>query len=290
MNSKTVLVTGASTGIGRATVIHMDRLGWDVYAGVRKEADGEALRKESSPRLTPIIIDVADGASIEATEKLVAEATGSAGLGGLVNNAGITVQGPLEYLALDEMRKQLEVNVVGQLAVTQAFLPLIRKGHGRIVFMSSIAGRARSLPLVAPYSASKRALEAIGESLQDELSPWDIKISLVEPGSIATEIWDKGDATFDEILDALPPEGKDRYLTAANNGRKLAKATGNRGIPPERVAEKVAHALTSSRPRFRYLVGNDAKARALIEPLVPSKVRSKATKRMLFGKDSPKTK
>ena len=286
MSSKTVLVTGASTGIGRATVLYMDRLGWDVYAGVRKDSDGEALRKESSARLTPVIIDVADAASIEAAAKTVTEATGDAGLGGLVNNAGITVQGPLEYLPLDDLRKQLEVNVVGQIAVTQAFLPLIRKGHGRVVFMSSIAGRSRSLPLVAPYSASKRALEALGESLQDELSPWDIKISLVEPGSIATEIWDKGDSTFNEILESLPEEGKKRYEGAAQKGRKLAAATGRRGIPPERVAEKVAHALTSSHPRFRYLVGNDAKARAFLEPLIPAKVRSKATKRMLFGKDS----
>ena len=286
MSSKTVLVTGASTGIGRATVLHMDRLGWDVYAGVRKDADAEALRKDSSARLTPVIIDVADAASIEAAAKSIEEATGSAGLGGLVNNAGITVQGPLEYLPLDDLRKQLEVNVVGQVAVTQAFLPSIRKGHGRIVFMSSIAGRSRSLPLVAPYSASKRALEAIGESLQDELSPWDIKISLVEPGSIATEIWEKGDSSFDDLLESLPPEGRERYGAAAHKGRKLASATGKRGIPPERVAEKVAHALTSSRPRFRYLVGNDAKARAFLEPLIPAKVRSKATKRMLFGKDS----
>lgn len=287
MNSKTVLVTGASTGIGRASVLHMDRLGWDVYAGVRKESDGDALAKEGSPRLTPVILDVTDSATIEAAAKSIGEATGSAGLGGLVNNAGITVQGPLEYLALDDMRKQLEVNVVGQLAVTQAFLPLIRKGTGRIVFMSSIAGRARALPLVGPYSASKRALEAVAEGLEDELLPWDIKVSLIEPGSVATGIWEKGDSTFDELVAALPPEGRERYEKAANKGRKLAMATGKRGIPPEKVAEKVGHALTSQHPHFRYLVGKDAKARTFLEPLVPGWLRSKGVKRLLYGgKDS----
>ena len=284
MNSKTVLITGASTGIGRASARHMDRLGWDVFAGVRKETDGDALAKEASSRLTPVILDVTDSATIEAAAKSIGEATGSAGLGGLVNNAGITVQGPLEYLSLDEMRKQLEVNVVGQLAVTQAFLPLIRKGKGRLVFMSSIAGRARALPLVGPYSASKRALEAIGEGLHDELLPWDIKVSLIEPGSVATEIWEKGDSTFDELIEALPPEGRERYEKAAHKGRKLAAATGRRGIPPERVADKVAHALTSQHPRFRYLVGIDAKARALVEPLIPGSLRKKGVKRMLYGK------
>ena len=287
MGVKSVLVTGASTGIGRATALHMDRLGWDVYAGVRKERDGEALEKESSDRLTPVIVDVADGASIEAAVKTVTEASAGTGLGGLVNNAGITVQGPLEYLPIDELRTQFEVNVVGQVAVTQAFLPLIRKGRGRLVFMSSIAGRTRALPLIGPYSSSKRALEAIGEAFQDELAPWDIKVSLIEPGSIATEIWEKGDATFDDLIAALPPEGRERYEKAANKGRKLAAASGRRGIPAERVAEKVAHALTSPRPRSRYLVGADAKARAVVEPLVPSKVRRRATKKMLFGGNDP---
>ena len=284
MGSKTCLVTGASTGIGRATALHMDRLGWDVYAGVRKEVDGEALKSEGSSRLIPVIIDVADGASIRAAAETVDKATAGLGLGGLVNNAGITVQSPLEYLDIDELRKQLDVNVTGQVAVTQAFLPAIRKARGRIVFMSSIAGRARALPLIGPYSASKRALEALAEALQDELAPWDIKVALIEPGSIATPIWDKGDATFDDIVDGLPEEGRERYQRAMDKGRELAAQTGRRGIPPERVAEKVARALTAARPRFRYLVGADAQARARVEPLVPSWVRTRATKRMLFGK------
>ena len=287
MGTKSVLVTGASTGIGRSTALHMDRLGWDVYAGVRKDSDAEALDAAGSSRLTPVIIDVADGASIEAAAKTVSEVTGASGLGGLVNNAGITVQGPLEYLSLDDLRSQFEVNVVGQVAVTQAFLPLIRKGKGRLVFMSSIAGRTRALPLVGPYSASKRALEAIAEAYQDELAPWDIKVSSIEPGSIATEIWAKGDETFDDILNSLPAEGRARYEKAAHKGRKLAAATGRRGISPEKVAAKVAHTLTSSRPHSRYLVGNDAKARAFVEPLIPRPVRRRATKKMLFGDEVP---
>ena len=190
---RSVVITGCSTGIGRASALRMDSIGWRVFAGVRKEADAESLSKAGSSRLVPLILDVADQATIDASRKTVASELVDGALHGLVNNAGITVQGPLEYLPLDEMRKQMEVNVTGQIAVTQAFLPYLRTARGRIVFMSSIAGRAPALPFIAPYSASKKALEAIGESLKVELMADGIGVSLIEPGSIATEIWEKGD-------------------------------------------------------------------------------------------------
>ena len=288
MSSTSVVVTGASTGIGRACALRMDQKGWTVYAGVRKHADAESLAREASPRLVPVMLDVTDEAAIADTVRRVDEATGQGGLGGLVNNAGITVQGPLEYLPVEDLRHQLEVNVVAQIAVTQAFLPALRRAGGRIVFMSSIAGRAGALPLIGPYSASKRALEALAESLRAELLPWDIKVALVEPGSIATPIWDKGDETFDDLVGALPPEGKKRYEEALERGRSIAAATGRRGIPAERVADRVEHALVSTRPRFRYLVGADAKARAYVEPVVPTWARDKTLMRMLHGKGGPK--
>ena len=284
MSSRTVLVTGASTGIGRACALHLDHLGWNVFAGVRKEADGRALGRDASARLVAVKLDVTDPASIEESVGRVADATGAKGLNGLVNNAGVTVQGPLEYLDLDDLRNQFEVNVIGQIAVTQAFLPALRQAApeaGRIVFMSSIAGRASALPLIGPYSASKRALEALAESLRSELLPWNIGVSLVEPGSIATPIWEKGDETVDAIIEDLPEEGKARYERALLRERDLATQTGKRGIPPERVAAKVEHALTAQRPHFRYLVGADAKARAFMEPAVPTWVRDKAVGRML---------
>lgn len=284
MISEAVVVTGASTGIGRACALRMDQRGWTVFAGVRKQADGESLARAASDRLVPVMLDVTDDEAIAETTTRVEEAVGNAGLGGLVNNAGITVQGPLEYLPVEDLRKQFDVNVTAQLAVTQAFLPALRRAKGRIVFMSSISGRAGALPLIGPYSASKRALEALAESLRGELLPWDIKVVLIEPGSIATPIWAKGDATFDDLVASLPPEGRERYGQALERGRKIGAETGRRGIPPERVADKVEHALVSTRPRIRYLVGVDAKARAYVEPVVPTWARDKALMRMLYGK------
>lgn len=281
MAGKTVVITGSSTGIGRACALHLDKLGWTVFAGVRKEADAKDLAKGASARLVPLILDVADQETIDESVRRVVEATGERGLDGLVNNAGITIQGPLEYLPIEDLRRQFDVNVSGQIAVTQAFLPALRTATGRIVLMSSISGRAESLPFIGPYAASKRALEALGEALRAEMLPWGIHVSLVEPGSVATPIWEKGDATFDDLVDALPPEGKERYETALGRARVVAKKTGERGVEPEHVAEKVAHALTSNRPRFRYLVGADARAQRYLLPTVPRRVRDLGISKLL---------
>ena len=186
-----VVVTGSSTGIGRACALGLDRAGFAVYAGVRKAEDGDALRA-AAPRLEPLIVDVTDGEAIAAAAERVREATGGR-LAGLVNNAGVAVAAPVEGVALDELRRQLEVNVVGQVAVTQAFLAMIRAARGRIVFMSSIGGR-NALPFVSPYNASKHAIEAIGDSLRQEMRPFGVEVSIIEPGSVATPIWDKSTA------------------------------------------------------------------------------------------------
>jgi NAD(P)-dependent dehydrogenase (short-subunit alcohol dehydrogenase family) len=280
-----IVITGASTGIGRACALHLDGKGHRVFAGVRKDADGESLQADATGRLTSVLIDVTDGDSIAAAAKVVGDEVGAGGLQGLVNNAGIAVSGPLEYLPVEDLRKQLEVNVIGQIAVTQAFMPLIRAGRGRIVNMGSVAGRSPSAPLIGPYAASKMAMEALTDSLRLELARWDIPVSIIEPGSIATPIWDKSGPDFDHLTDAMPEEGEERYGKLIEVGRKIAAAANRRGIPPEKVAKAVEHALTSSRPRTRYLVGKDAQVRARVESLIPDKLRDKIVARVLRERD-----
>jgi NAD(P)-dependent dehydrogenase (short-subunit alcohol dehydrogenase family) len=264
-----VLVTGCSTGIGRATTLRLDRLGWEVFAGLRREEDAASLRAECSERLRPVRIDVTDEESIAAAAEEIGEATGGR-LDGLVNNAGIAVPGPLETLPLEDFRRQLEVNLTGQLAVTQATLPLLREARGRIVLISSIGGRI-ALPFNGPYSVSKFGLEALGDVLRQELEPSGIRVSLIEPGSIATPIWDKGAREADEIEQRADPRQEELYGERIDAFRRVARKTGERGIEPDKVAERVEHALTAARPKTRYLVGLDAQVRARIRAVLPDR-------------------
>ena len=266
-----VVITGASTGIGRACAVRLDSLGYRVFAGVRKTADGDALRAATSQRLTPVHIDVTDGASITAARETIGQQLGDAGLRGLVNNAGIGVGGPLEFIDLDDLRRQFEVNVFGQVAVTQAFLPLIRKEKGRIVNIGSIAGRLAS-PFIGPYSASKFAMEAITDALRFELRPWGINVAIVEPGSIATPIWDKSRTTADEIERNLTADARELYGGTIGAIRTFINDTEKRAIPPERVADAVQHALTAKRPKTRYLVGTDARMQAVLATVAPDRI------------------
>ncbi len=282
--SKSVVITGCSTGIGRASALHLARRGWRVFAGVRKETDAKSLEDEGAGLLTPVMLDVVDKPSIDKTVELVTEEVGHAGLDGLVNNAGISVYGALEYLDPNELDRQLQVNVTAQVAVTQAFLPLIRKATGRIVFMGSSAGRAPSAPFFGPYTASKYALEAISESLRLELLPWGIKVSIVEPGAIESAIWDKGMDIFEEELQALPEEGRLRYEDAMRRGHQIADFLKGRAIPAQKVANKIEHALTAKRPRIHYLVGADAVLRTYTESLTPKPVRDRVVSRFLNQK------
>ena len=208
--SGAVVVTGASTGIGRATALLLDRKGYTVFAGVRKEQDAKSLSDAGSERLTPITIDVTKERSIASARDKVGEAVGEDGVVGLVNNAGVGNGGPVETLDLQDLRDVLEVNLVGQVAVTQAFLPLVRAVKGTIVFIASIGGRIAS-PFMSPYNTSKFAVEALGESLRTELAPWDIDVVVVEPGSINTPIWSKGAETIDEQTDKMSDDAKRLY-------------------------------------------------------------------------------
>ena len=284
---KTVMITGASSGIGAACALHLDKLGLRVFAGVRKQSDAESLRAKSSPLLTPIALDIADTLSVSTAASAVAGAVGSAGLDGLVNNAGVVVAGPVEFLPLPELRRQFEINVVGQVAVTQAFLPLIRTARGRIVNMGSISGRMAT-PFLGAYGASKFALEALTDALRLELAPWNISVSIIEPAAVATPIWEKSAKTAEAILEALPPEAGVLYGELMQAVRERSAQAEKTAIDPLEVARAVEHALTASRPRTRYLVGKDAKIRAAVALLVPDRVRdSLVAKAMRLPKTAP---
>ncbi|MGE3154007.1 MAG: SDR family oxidoreductase [Nitrospiraceae bacterium] len=266
-----IVITGASSGIGEACAIHLDRLGFRLFAGVRDERDGVALQAKASPRLTALRLDVTDRDSIAAAVRTVSEAIGDLGLAGLINNAGIAVPGPIETVPLNFVRKQFEVNVIGQIAVIQAFLPLLRKGRGRIVNMSSIAG-LETLPFLGLYGASKFALEAMTDALRLELRAWGILVSLVEPGSIATPIWSKSTALAESIRASADHDLVALYDPLTQGLAGHAKDAERRAIPAEAVAKVVAHALTAVRPRVRYLVGTDAKIRAAVKRLLGDRV------------------
>ena len=265
---RAVVITGASTGIGRASALELDSRGFQVFAGVRREQDAQDLRAER-PSLDPVRIDVTDADSIDAAREHVTGIVGERGLAGLVNNAGIAVPGPLEHLPLDEIRRQLEVNVIGQIAVTQAFLPLLRTARGRVVNIGSIGGRV-ALPLLGPYAASKHAMEGVSDSLRRELRPWGIEVSIVRPGPIATEIWERGNTSADELLERMP-QAEAEYGPAIERAREFAAERTRQAVPPSTVAEVVAHALTAQRPRTRYLVGPRARAMATMRAVLPDR-------------------
>lgn len=277
---RSALVTGASTGIGRATALRLDAAGWRVFAGVRREADAEALRADASERLTPVTIDVTDPAQIAAAAEQVGLALDGAGLDGLVNNAGVAVPSPLETIPIEDFRRQVEVNLTGQVAVTQAMLPLIRKAPGRIVFISSIGGRI-AFPLTGAYHAAKFGVEAVGDVFRQELRPWGIGVSIVEPGSIDTPIWERGTRTADEMMERAPAAQATLYGKAIERYREVVRKTAERGIPPEKAARAVEHALSAGHPRTRYLVGLDAKIQARLMIVIPAPVWDRIVARIM---------
>jgi NAD(P)-dependent dehydrogenase (short-subunit alcohol dehydrogenase family) len=268
---KSVLITGASTGIGRATAQHLDQRGWRVFAGVRKEEDAASLREAGSDRLEPLTLDVTDADQIAAAAERIAAETGPAGLDGLVNNAGIAVPGPLETLPIEDFKRQIDVNLNAQVAVTQAMLPAIRTARGRIVFITSIGG-LMAFPMFGAYHAAKFGLEAVGDVFRQELRPWGISVSVVEPGSVATPIWDRGDAEVDAIAARAGDDHAQLYGEAVDAYRGVARKTGERGIPPEKVAARIEHALSARRPRVRYLVGADARGQAFASRVLPDRM------------------
>lgn len=279
-NPRSVVITGTSTGIGRTTALLLDREGFRVFAGVRREADGESLRAEASDQLTTLLLDVTDAAAIELAAKTVASEVGEAGLAGLVNNAGIGVEGPVEFLDINDWRYQFEVNLFGPAAVIRAFLPLVRSARGRIVNVSSAAGRA-STPLLGAYCASKFALEALSDALRVEVRGSGLRVSIIEPGFIETPMLDKGKSESEALIAKLPPNGRELYADAVRKFQSTVNAFRKRASAPEDVARAIQRALTSRRPKARYTVGADSKLLTTLARVLPARAQDAINGRLV---------
>jgi NAD(P)-dependent dehydrogenase (short-subunit alcohol dehydrogenase family) len=268
--TNTVLITGASGGVGSATVRRLDELGWRVFAGVRSLEAGQELARQCRG-VTPVELDICDEESITCARDEIVRQLAGQGLGGLVNNAGVVVQGPLELVPVRALRRQFEVNVVGQIAVTQAFLPLLRAGGGRVVNIGGAAGRV-SLPMLGPISASKAALESLTDALRMELKHQGVHVSIVTPGLLQTRLHDKSDEASRRDGYAGGPECRRIYAEAMEaSGRALA---GSKESPVEVAVATIVEALTVDRPATRYVVGRDAKQLMMLRRL-PDRVRDR---------------
>lgn len=270
LRSRSVVVTGASSGIGEAISLDLAAHGFRVFAGVRRSEDGVRLARCGCGTVEPVVFDVTDGAALAAVSAEIDARIGELGLGGLINNAGVASFGPLEHLPIDRLRAQIDVNVVGPIATTQALLPLLRRGRGRIVNMSSISGRISS-PFLGAYAASKFALEALTDALRMELIPWQISVVLVAPGKVRTPIWSKSLAAAQRFISELPPEALALYGRAMTAALESQSRLCEVSLPPGAVARVVRHALTTPWPRTRYLVGTDAKAGAWLRRVLPDR-------------------
>jgi NAD(P)-dependent dehydrogenase (short-subunit alcohol dehydrogenase family) len=260
-----IVVTGASSGIGAAAAEALAKDGFIVFAGVRTDADA------------PLRLDVTDRVQIAAAAEHVTS-SGFA-LRGVVNNAGVAIAGPLEFLPVDQLRRQFEINVFGAIEVSQAFLPLLRRTRGRLVFVGSISGRL-AVPFIGPYSASKFALRALTDALRVELAPSGIDVALVEPGSVKTPIWEKGRASRASLLALLPPQTLDHYgeqLEALFEGTEREERTG---MPVAVVSEAIRHALTARKPQANYVLGGSAKAGSVLA-MLPASLRDPALRRSM---------
>lgn len=260
-----VLVTGASSGIGRATALHLARVGFEVFAGVRRDADGKRLLAEVA-HVRPLTLDVTDPAQIKAAATEVERTAGR--LDGLVNNAGIGIAAPVEFVALDALRRTYEVNVIGQVAVIQAMLPLLRAARGRVVNLGSIGDRM-SIPFGGALASSKSAFAALNDALRMELRPWGIEVALIEPASIHTDAIDKLETEADTALDTMGPDGRALYGDRLRTMVTTFARSERRGSSPDVVARAIHHALTVREPQARYLVGKDSRRMALMARWLP---------------------
>jgi NAD(P)-dependent dehydrogenase (short-subunit alcohol dehydrogenase family) len=273
---KSVLITGTSTGIGRACVDRMAADGWTVYAGVRKDTDADALKQAVSGDVRPVLLDVTDQKAIDRVRSQIETDVGDRGLDGLVNNAGANVGGPFEGLTDEDWRWQFDVNVFGLVNTTRACFDLLRQAKGRIVNIGSIGGRIAS-PFMGPYSATKHAVEAISEGLRFEVEQFGMTVSCVEPGSIKTAIWEKGQDQIDEMNTRFGAEMLSNYQFQLDAMYGFADEGPKKGSPPSKVADVVHHALTANRPKPRYLVGTGS-----VPVGVVSKLPDPLRKRMLM--------
>jgi NAD(P)-dependent dehydrogenase (short-subunit alcohol dehydrogenase family) len=261
-----VLVTGAARGIGRATALRLADHGWQVFAGVRRIQDGEQLASGRAGRISPVTLDITDADQVRALDSVLPR-----GLGALVNNAGIVVGGPVEAVALADWRRQLEVNVVGQVAVTQAVLPRLRESRGRVVFVSSLSGRVAT-PLTGPYNASKFALEGMADALRLELAPWGIRVVLIEPAQTDTDLWRLAEDDLTRTVAQLSPQHRELYAKHIEGFRRSIPRSQRMARPVEEVAATVERALSATRPKARYVVGAPVRAQAVAARFTPTRV------------------
>jgi NAD(P)-dependent dehydrogenase (short-subunit alcohol dehydrogenase family) len=262
-----VLVTGAGRGIGKSIVEHLATRGWDVIAGVRNERDADTVTSLSPQRVSSVILDVTDAGHIAALQESLPER-----LDAIVNNAGVVVNGPMETVSPAEWRTQLEINVIGQLAVTQAVLPRLRRSRGRVVFISSVNGRL-SMPLIGAYCASKFALEAAADALRMELRPWHIGVAIVEPAQTDTDMWRTADGMVEQTEAALTPEQRGLYTRQIAGMKKMIPLSQRLAVPTEKVSAVVEEALTARRPRARYVVGVGPKLQVALMTNLPTRMR-----------------
>ncbi len=265
-----VLISGSSTGIGRETALRLARAGYRVFAGVRSERDGEALARDASGALHPVPLDVTDPASIDLAVKQVASQLAAGGLRALVNNAGIAVFGPMEFVPSEDLRRPFEVNVFGTMRLTQTALPLLRASRGRVINVSSGSGRV-SAPLMGPYSASKYALEAVSDALRAELRGVGVEVVLIEPGGMRTPLISKEQAQIREAIAKLPPRGRELYGAVMERFLGAHAKMGARTTGPEAVAAAIQRALETGRPKTRYAVGADMHAIRVLRWLLPDR-------------------
>jgi len=275
-----VLVTGTSSGIGRALALHLDRLGFRVFAAVRSERDAEAWRSQATSRLSTMLLDVTDAGSVARARKDVGRALGDSGLWGLVNNAGMSFRAPLEAVSLERLRALFDVNVFGALAVTQAFLPLLRRCRGRVVNVSSIAS-VLVTPFHGPYSASKVTLNALSTALRLELAPLGVQVSIMIVGGVQTEIWNKVVRLTEEATGNLSPELEAAYGARQRRALDYFMSRGRSGMSPDAAARAIGRALTDKRAKRTYLVGRDARAYLLLSGLLSGGLRDRFILRRL---------
>jgi NAD(P)-dependent dehydrogenase (short-subunit alcohol dehydrogenase family) len=269
-----VLVTGGGRGIGKAIVAHLASCGWDVIAGVRSEQDAAAVTALDPQRISSVILDVTDAGHIARLDPSLPER-----LDAVVNNAGVVVSGPMETVSPEDWREQLEINVIGQLAVTQAVLPRLRKSRGRVVFISSVNGRL-SMSMVGAYCASKFALEAAADALRMELRPWHIGVTIVEPGQTDTDMWRTANDMVERAEAMLTTEHRDLYARHIAGFKKMIPLSQKMAVPAEKVSAVVEEALTARRPRARYVVGAGNKLQVALMTNLPAWARDRVLRRI----------
>ena len=281
---KTVVISGASSGVGRSCVARMSQAGWRVLATVRKEADRDKLRSEGRD-IYPVILDVESEASISAATQDIASQLNGEGLDGLVNVAGIGTVRPLEYASLRDVRQIFEINVFGQIAITQALARLLRKNQGRVVNITSV-GVNLAIPFGGLLNASKSAFGMMSDTLRLEMHPFGVRVCAVEPGAIATPAVEKTLGDIEKVIAMLPDEAQAQYGAMLRTFARKAYAMEKSGSPPDVVARAVHHALTSSRPQIRYRVGKHAKLLAFLPKVLPESLLDSLRLKM-FGLSAP---